>query len=233
MSPDAYDIKRNIGIVMQNVAVFDELTVFENIDYFCGLYISDNKQRKMLVDEAIDFVALNDFRKFYPKKLSGGLLRRLNIACGISHKPKLIILDEPTGGLDPLIQQKFFEILRQENRKGVTIFFSSHVLSEVQKLCDRVAIIKEGKIIKIEKMKDINGDNYKRIKVETKDNLKSDYFKMPGVSDLKGKDNIYSFIYKGDINNVLKKVASINVDNIWIDEPDLEEIFLHYYNKEE
>ena len=96
MSPTAYDIKRDIGIVMQNVAVFDELTVYENIDYFCGLYVTNKKERKKLVEEAIDFVALNDFRKFYPKKLSGGLLRRLNIACGIAHKPKLILLDEPT-----------------------------------------------------------------------------------------------------------------------------------------
>jgi len=101
MSPDAYDIKQNIGVVMQNVAVFNELTVFENIDYFCGLYIKDAERRRQLVSEAIDLVGLNDFKKFYPKKLSGGLLRRLNIACGISHKPKLIILDEPTVAVDP------------------------------------------------------------------------------------------------------------------------------------
>ena len=101
MRPDAYDIKRDIGIIMQNVAVYDELTVFENIDYFCGLYILDKKKRRELVEEAISFVGLNEFRRFYPRKLSGGLLRRLNIACGIAHKPKLIILDEPTVAGDP------------------------------------------------------------------------------------------------------------------------------------
>ena len=95
MRPDSYDLKRQIGVVMQNVAVFQELTVYENIDYFCGLYIRDKALRRQYVEDAIDFVGLNDFRKFYPKKLSGGLLRRLNIACGIAHKPKLIILDEP------------------------------------------------------------------------------------------------------------------------------------------
>ena len=106
MAPDAYDIKQDIGIIMQNVAVFDELTVYENIDYFCGLYIKDKAKRKELVEEAIAFVELNDFRKFYPKKLSGGLLRRLNIACGIAHKPRLIILDEPTVGVDPAKQEQ-------------------------------------------------------------------------------------------------------------------------------
>ena len=109
MSPDAYDIKRDIGVIMQNVAVFDELTVYENIDYFCGLYIKDKQARKKLVDEAIDFVGLEDYRKFYPKKLSGGLLRRLNIACGIAHKPKLIILDEPTVAVDPQSRNNILE----------------------------------------------------------------------------------------------------------------------------
>ena len=100
MEPDNYEAKRQIGIVQQNVAVFDEFTVYENIDYFCGLYINDRKKRKQLVEEAIAFVGLEDYRKIRPKKLSGGLLRRLNIACGIAHKPRLIILDEPTVAVD-------------------------------------------------------------------------------------------------------------------------------------
>ena len=109
MAPDRYDIKKDIGIIMQNVAVFEELTVYENIDYFCGLYIKDKKLRAEYVDEAIDFTGLNDYRKFYPKKLSGGLLRRLNIACGIAHKPKLIILDEPTVAVDPQSRNSILE----------------------------------------------------------------------------------------------------------------------------
>ncbi len=102
MSPTNYKVKKEIGIIMQNVAVFDEFTVYENIDYFCGLYINDKELKKKYVQEAIDFVGLENYTKFYPKKLSGGLLRRLNIACGIAHKPKLIILDEPTVAVDPL-----------------------------------------------------------------------------------------------------------------------------------
>ena len=114
MKPDAYDIKSKIGVVFQEVSVFDELTVYENIDYFCGLYIKDKKTRKQYIEDAIRLVGLEDFKKFYPKKLSGGLLRRLNIACGIAHKPKLIFLDEPTVAVDP---QSRNNILRSEERR--------------------------------------------------------------------------------------------------------------------
>lgn len=147
MSPEAYDIKRNIGVVMQNVAVFNELTVYENIDYFCGLYIADKQTRKKLVAEAIDFVGLNDFTKFYPKKLSGGLLRRLNIACGIAHKPKLIILDEPTVAVDPQSRNNILEGILKLNRQGATIIYTSHYMEEVEQIASRIAIMDKGKII--------------------------------------------------------------------------------------
>ena len=101
MTPDNYSVKSRIGVIMQNVAVADELTVYENIDMFCGMYVKDKAARKQYVEEAIRFVGLEDFVKFHPKKLSGGLLRRLNIACGIAHKPELIIFDEPTVAIDP------------------------------------------------------------------------------------------------------------------------------------
>lgn len=147
MRPDSYDIKRNIGIIMQNVAVYDELTVYENIDYFCGLYVSDKIERRALVEEAISFVGLEDFRKFYPKKLSGGLLRRLNIACGIAHKPKLIILDEPTVAVDPQSRNKILEGIVELNRQGATIIYTSHYMEEVEQICTRVAIMDKGKVI--------------------------------------------------------------------------------------
>lgn len=147
MSPEAYDIKRNIGVVMQNVAVFNELTVYENIDYFCGLYIADKQTRKNLVAEAIDFVGLSDFTKFYPKKLSGGLLRRLNIACGIAHKPKLIILDEPTVAVDPQSRNNILEGILALNRQGATIIYTSHYMEEVEQIASRIAIMDKGKII--------------------------------------------------------------------------------------
>lgn len=149
MRPDSYNTKRQIGVVMQNVAVFDELTVYENIDYFCGLYITDKRLRKQYVEDAIAFVGLGDFRKFYPKKLSGGLLRRLNIACGIAHKPKLIILDEPTVAVDPQSRNKILEGIQELNRQGATIIYTSHYMEEVEQICTRIAIMDKGKNLAI------------------------------------------------------------------------------------
>ena len=147
MSPDNYQVKKQIGIVLQNVAVFDELTVQENIDYFCGLYIGDKKKRKELVENAIHFVGLEDYRKMRPKKLSGGLLRRLNIACGIAHKPRLIILDEPTVAVDPQSRNKILEGIKHLNEQGSTIIYTSHYMEEVEQICTRVAIMDHGRII--------------------------------------------------------------------------------------
>jgi ABC-2 type transport system ATP-binding protein len=147
MTPESYGIKRDIGIVMQNVAVYNELTVYENIDYFCGLYVQDSNLRKKLVDEAIEFVGLDEFRKFYPKKLSGGLLRRLNIACGIAHKPRLIILDEPTVAVDPQSRNKILEGILELNRQGATIVYTSHYMEEVEQICSRIMILDKGKTI--------------------------------------------------------------------------------------
>lgn len=149
MNSDSYDIKRQIGVVLQNVAVFDELTVYENISYFCGLYIQDKKLCKQYVEEAIDFVRLNDYRKFYPKKLSGGLLRRLNIACGIAHKPKLIILDEPTVAVDPQSRNRILEGIRELNEQGATIIYTSHYMEEVEQICTKIAIMDKGKNLAI------------------------------------------------------------------------------------
>ena len=149
MTPDSYDIKGRIGIIMQDVAVFNELNVYDNIDYFCGLYISDKAKRKQYVQEAIEFVGLENFAKFYPKKLSGGLLRRLNIACGIAHKPELIILDEPTVAVDPQSRNKILEGIQQLNRNGATIIYTTHYMEEVEQICSRVAIIDKGKCIAV------------------------------------------------------------------------------------
>lgn len=147
MKPTSYHIKQNIGLITQNVAVFDELTVYENIDYFCGLYIKDKVQRKALVEEAIEFVSLEDYRSFYPKKLSGGLLRRLHIACGIAHKPKLIILDEPTVAVDPQSRNKILEGIQELNRRGATIIYTSHYMEEVEQICDYILIMDKGKTV--------------------------------------------------------------------------------------
>lgn len=149
MWPDSYELKRQIGVVMQNVAVFEELTVYENIDYFCGLYIRDKAVRKKYVEEAIEFVGLEEFKNFFPRKLSGGLLRRLNIACGIAHKPKLIFMDEPTVAVDPQSRNKILEGIEELNRKGATIVYTSHYMEEVEQICTRIAIMDKGKNLAI------------------------------------------------------------------------------------
>ncbi|SDW72812.1 ABC-2 type transport system ATP-binding protein [Lachnospiraceae bacterium KHCPX20] len=145
MGPEAYDIKERIGVVPQNVAVLQTLTVAENIDFFCGLYIKDKKLRNQYVEEAIRMTGLDEYRKYYPKKLSGGLLRRLNIACGIAHKPKLIIFDEPTVAVDPQSRNAILEGIREMNKRGATIIYTSHYMEEVEELCSRIIIMDRGR----------------------------------------------------------------------------------------
>ena len=147
IKPDSYNIKRRIGIVPQNIAVFDELSVYENIDYFCGLYIKDKTERKKLNSEAVEFTGLEKYTKMRPKQLSGGLLRRLNIACGIVHKPKLVIMDEPTVAVDPQSRNKILEGIQELNNNGSTIIYTSHYMEEVDQICTRIAIIDGGRCI--------------------------------------------------------------------------------------
>ena len=242
MAPDAYDIKRDIGIIMQNVAVFEELTVYENIDYFCGMYVSDKKKRKALVEEAIDFVELNNFKSFLPKKLSGGLLRRLNIACGIAHKPKLIILDEPTVAVDPQSRKKILEGIQQLNRVGATIVYTSHYMEEVEEICTEIAIMDKGKIIasgtKDELMGMINTGETLTIEI-----LDFDDTNLEGIRNL---TNILSVEYKENMliaksskgkNNlgaVLDYLRSndIEVGRIYSEPPTLNDVFLEITGKE-
>jgi len=147
MKPTRYDLKRRIGIVPQNVAVFAQLSVQENIDYFCSLYVDDKGERKQLVEEAIEFVGLQDYRNFRPRKLSGGLVRRLNIACGIAHKPELIFFDEPTVAVDPQSRNSILEGIQRLNREGSTIVYTSHYMEEVEQICTRIMIMDKGQAL--------------------------------------------------------------------------------------
>lgn len=147
ITPTSYALKRDIGLVPQEVAVMDELNVQENIDYFCGLYVTDRHERRRLVDEAVEFCGLEKFRRFLPKKLSGGLRRRLNIACGIAHKPRLLILDEPTVAVDPQSRNSILEGIRQLNQRGTTVLYTSHYMEEVEQLCTMITIMDKGKAI--------------------------------------------------------------------------------------
>lgn len=147
MQPDSYALKRQIGVVPQEVAVFQEMNVYENIDYFCGLYVPEKARRRQLVDEAVAFAGLEDYRKMLPRKLSGGLLRRLNIACGIAHQPRLIILDEPTVAVDPQSRNKILEGITELNRRGSTIIYTSHYMEEVEQICSRIVILDHGRSV--------------------------------------------------------------------------------------
>ncbi|HEY8365246.1 MAG TPA: ABC transporter ATP-binding protein [Haloplasmataceae bacterium] len=242
MSPDAYDIKRKIGIIQQNVAVFDELTVYENVDYFCGMYIHDKKERKELVNQAIDFVGLNDFTKFYPKKLSGGLLRRLNIACGIAHKPELIILDEPTVAVDPQSRNKILEGIVRLNKEGATIVYTSHYMEEVEEICTRIAIMDKGKIIATGTNEELKAmiNMGEKITIEV---LNIDYSILDDISNL---PHIISTEFVGSLlviksskgkNNLVEildylKAKNIPIGKIYSEPPTLNDVFLEITGKE-
>jgi ABC-2 type transport system ATP-binding protein len=160
--------------------------------------------------------------------LSFGNKKKVGIVQGLLHSPKLLFLDEPTSGLDPLMQRKFFDLVRQENARGVTVFFSSHILGEVQRLCNRVGIIREGKIVEISDIRTLQQNNYKKVHV-TAEGLTPATFNLPGVTNIQMENGASSFFFKGDINAVLQKLGGIQVSDVTIEEPTLEEIFMHYY----
>ena len=242
MNPKAYAIKRRIGVVPQEIAVFEELTVYENIDFFCGLYIKDKQTRKKYVQEAIDFVGLMEFQKFLPKKLSGGLKRRLNIACGIAHKPELIFFDEPTVAVDPQSRNRILEGIVKLKENGATIIYTSHYMEEVEQLADYVVIIDKGREI----AKGTAGELKSMIRkcelitVEATGIAQSD---IERISSLK---NIYHVEYDGDILKVEAGSGSHNVVDIigilqqggyalkkvFSEQPTLNDVFLELTGKQ-
>lgn len=224
----APEIAKEIGYLPSEVFYYDNMKVIDLLKYSASFYKKDCNRR---MKELAEIMELDLNKKI--DDLSFGNKKKVGIVQGLLHEPKLIILDEPTSGLDPLMQQKFFDLLKEENKKGSTVLFSSHILSEVQKLCNRVAIIKEGKIIKLEKMSTLTENNYKKFKIEMKSSIEEDYFNTKGVKELKIDGNIITFLFKGNINTIMKKFGEIEILNVWIEEPDLEEIFIHYYEKEE
>ncbi|WP_062238807.1 ABC transporter ATP-binding protein [Fictibacillus sp. FJAT-27399] len=222
------EIKKQIGYLPSEVFYYDKMKVKDLLNYSASFYKKDCKKRIHELAEIMDL----DLNKRIDD-LSYGNRKKVGIVQGLLHEPKLIILDEPTGGLDPLMQQKFFDLLKEENKKGATILFSSHILSEVQKMCDRVAIIKEGKLITVEKISTLQENNHKKIRIETKQLVDAGCFAVDGVTNIESDDHKISFLYSGNINLIMKKLAEIELSNVWVDEPDLEEIFLHYYEKED
>ncbi|RJQ47148.1 MAG: ABC transporter ATP-binding protein [Gaiellales bacterium] len=218
------EIKRDIGYLPSEVFYYDYMRVGDFLDYSASFYRKDCSGR---IKELSGLLKLDLDKKI--DDLSYGNRKKVGIVQGLLHDPKLIMLDEPTGGLDPLMQKNFYELLRRENQAGKTIFFSSHILSEVQKICHRVAIVKEGKLVNIESMENLIRNNYKRVELMTREKVGKELFDLPGVSNLKLDDGHVSFLYKGDVNTIAGKIASLDLVDYTVEEPELEEIFLHYY----
>jgi ABC-2 type transport system ATP-binding protein len=241
MAPDAYGIKRDIGVIMQDVAVFDELTVYENIDYFCGLYITDKVTRKKLVEEAIEFVGLKDFKKFYPKKLSGGLLRRLNIACGVAHKPKLIILDEPTVAVDPQSRNNILAGIKKLNEEGATVIYTSHYMEEVEQLCSRIVIMDKGKVIATGSKEELKAMIKSGEKITVEVFGLSSYLEgikqLPNINSVQYSENSLVIKYnkgKSNLNTLLDffRDNEITYGRIYSELPTLNDVFLEITGKE-
>lgn len=242
MKPSAYQIKRKIGVVFQDVAVFEELSVKENIDYFCGLYIKEKKIRAKYVQDAIDLVSLNEFVKFKPKQLSGGLLRRLNIACGIAHKPELIFLDEPTVAVDPQSRNSILEGIKKLNDAGATIVYTTHYMEEVEQLCNRIVIIDKGKIIasgSVDELKNMISLDEK-ITIELNEiniDLIEQIKKSENVIDVIINNNTVHIAYRSKEGNLEKLVDYLRQNNVsytslFSERPTLNDVFLKLTGKE-
>lgn len=242
MTPNSYDMKRQIGLVPQEVSVFENLTVKENIDYFCGLYIDDKNTRKKYAEEAIEFVGLKDYVKFYPKKLSGGLKRRLNIACGIVHKPKLIFLDEPTVAVDAQSRNFILEGIKKLNQEGSTIIYTTHYLEEAEMLCSRIVIMDNGKDIAsgtIEELKAMITTSEKIVIrfINIEDEVINAMYRIPHVIDIERNEEDFIIKFENGINNLsnlLNFIAEHNLTYIklYSQLPTLNDVFLELTGKE-
>ncbi len=217
------EIRRDIGYLPSEVFYYEGMKVIDLLKYSASFYDRDCTQRIKDLSETME-LELN--RRI--SDLSYGNKKKVGIVQGLLHSPRLLFLDEPTAGLDPLMQRNFFDMIRAENARGVTVFFSSHILGEVQRLCTRVGIIREGKIVEISDIRTLQQNNYKKVRV-TAEGLDPTTFELPGVTNIQKENGDVHFFFKGDINLVLKKLSGMQVGDVTIEEPTLEEIFMHYY----
>ena len=219
------EVRQEIGYLPSEVFYYDKMKVIDLLKYSASFYKKDCTKRMYEIAEIMEL----DLKRRI-EDLSYGNKKKVGIVQGLLHEPQLIILDEPTSGLDPLMQKKFFSLIEQENKKGSTVFFSSHILSEVQELCNRVAIIKDGSIVKVEDIKVLREDNYKKITIRGGD-IDASNFSLDGVTELKKDGDGVHFFFKGDINKIISAISSAKVRDLLIEEPSLEEIFMHYYSR--
>jgi ABC-2 type transport system ATP-binding protein len=223
---DTKKIKKQVGYLPSDASLYSDMHVQEFLEYCLRFYRRRDDEHR--IEELSALFELDQKRKM--DELSMGNRRKVSIIQSLLHKPKLLILDEPTTGLDPLMQSKFFDLLRMENQKGMTIFFSSHVLSEVQLLCKRVAIIKEGSIVQVEDIETLRKKQLKKVFIESAEPLKEEILRIHGVEGLtSGPGNTISFIYSGQIDPLIHTLTGRKITNLRIEEPSLEEIFMHYY----
>ena len=216
------ELKKKIGYLPSEVNLYDGLKVKEMIKYSESFYKKDCSKR---VSELVNKLDIDTNKKI--EELSLGNLKKVGIVLALMHEPEIVIMDEASSGLDPLMQEAFYEILLEEKKKGTTIFFSSHILSEIKRICDKVAIIKEGKIINIDDMNNIEDSDVVRIKITSDYN--KDIVKELKLSEDSIKNETLEFIYKDDINNLMKILSKYNIKKLLIEELDIEEIFIHYY----
>ena len=217
------ELRQEIGYLPSEVFYYEHMKVIDLLKYSASFYNKDCTQR---MHELAALMELELHRRI--EDLSYGNKKKVGIVQGLLHQPKLLFLDEPTAGLDPLMQRQFFQLVREENQRGVTVFFSSHILGEVQRMCNRVGIIKEGRIIEIADIRTLQQNNYKRVRVMAND-VGAAHFDLPGVTNLEHHNGAVRFFYKGDINTVMRKIGEMTVSDVTIEEPTLEEIFMHYY----
>jgi len=218
-----HELRQDIGYLPSDVFYYDRMKVKELLEYSATFYKKDCSQR---MRELSDLMELDLNRRI--EDLSYGNRKKVGIVQGLLHEPKLLFLDEPTAGLDPLMQRNFFDLIRSENKRGATVFFSSHILGEVQRMCGRVGIIKEGRMVEIADIRSLQQTTYKKVRVSAEALNLAD-FEMPGVTNLESSNGVAQFFFKGDVNVILRKLSAMAVTDVTIEEPTLEEIFMHYY----
>ena len=216
-------VLRDIGYLPSEALFYQGMRVKDVLTLSAKLRKKDCKAESELLCERLQ---LDTARKI--EDLSFGNRKKVAIVCALQHRPSLLVLDEPTGGLDPLMQKEFFDILRERNKEGATILLSSHVLSEIQRNCTRAAIIRDGRIIACDSVDVLSQTSAKRITVHGTINLES----LSGIRDRKETKDSVSFLYSGDMGSLLAVLSSGRVDDLTVTEPDLEEVFLHYYEKD-
>jgi ABC-2 type transport system ATP-binding protein len=224
------EILQNVGYLPSEVFYYDNMKVRDLLRYSASFYkmIRTPEECEKRINQLCELLELDLNRKI--EDLSYGNRKKVGIVQSMLHSPNLLILDEPTSGLDPLMKSRFFDLLRKERDLGTTILFSSHILSEVQSLCDRVAIIREGSIVKVDKISNLRESNYKRVNISTEGMIPIGYFEDSEITVLEINGNTASFLYSGNINRLLQKLVGLPLANLSIVEPDLEELFIHYYN---